>query len=159
MQILRALPSDDALIAVARTLFQEYERELGENLCFQGFAEELAGLPGPYGPPTGALLLAELGGAWIGCVALKQLEARVCEMKRLYVRPAFRGQAVGRELVEEILAEGARLGYARMRLDTLVRLVPALVLYRSFGFREIESYYGNPLEGVVYLEKVLRGEG
>src|SRR5437773_1455837 len=108
-------------VAAARTLFQEYQRALGVDLCFQGFAEELAGLPGEYAPPRGRLLLAEADSdrALLGCVALRPLDARAAEMKRLYLRPAARGHGLGRRLVEAVMAEAETIGYACLRLDTL----------------------------------------
>ena len=136
----------------ARTLFQEYEQELGADLCFQKFSEELASLPGKYQPPDGALLLALSGSNCSGCVALRRLSSTTCEMKRLYVRPDYRGTGLGRILAEKIISCARLAGYQVMYLDTLERLGPALNLYRSLGFRETEPYYHNPLKGVVYLQ-------
>ncbi len=139
----------------ARELFREYARGLGVSLCFQGFEEELAGLPGKYAPPDGCLLLAKVEGTWAGCVALRPLEGEVCEMKRLSVRPAFQGRGFGRALARRCLAEAHAIGYRVMRLDTLRRLRAALGLYASMGFVEISPYCANPHEDVVYLEKIL----
>jgi putative acetyltransferase len=153
------LSGEQRLVVLARELFEEYESELGEDLCFQGFSEELEHLPGKYAPPAGALLIGFVGPEAVGCVALRPIESpgmRACEMKRLYIRPAYRGHGYGREFAEEIIARGSDLGYDEMVLDTLDRLVPALVLYRSLGFKECAPYYGNPLSGVVYLRKPLQ---
>jgi ribosomal protein S18 acetylase RimI-like enzyme len=140
-----------------RTLFFEYERWLGVDLCFQGFAEEVRLLPGRYAPPRGRLLLArDADGAVAGVVGMWPLDEDTCEMKRLFVRPSCRGRGLGRRLAEAIVETAVRAGYARMRLDTLERLTEALMLYRSMGFREIKPYYHNPLESVIYLERELR---
>jgi len=137
-------------------LFREYQQGLGEDLCFQGFAEELATLPGPYAPPAGVLLLAESGGAAVGCVGMRALEAGVCEMKRLYVHPSRRGARLGHALAQAVIEAARVAGYATMRLDTLARLHAANSLYRNLGFRECEPYYPNPLDEVVYWELDLR---
>jgi ribosomal protein S18 acetylase RimI-like enzyme len=137
---------------LARELFRNYAAELAVDLCFQSFEAELAGLPGAYAPPKGRLLVAECDGIAGGCVALRPLEEGVCEMKRLWVSPAFRGEGLGRRLAETIIAEARKIGYRTMRLDTLARLAPALELYRSLGFQEIAPYTTNPLEGAVFLE-------
>jgi ribosomal protein S18 acetylase RimI-like enzyme len=141
-----------------RRLFTEYESEIGVDLCFQGFAQELAALPGNYAPPRGRLLLARMGGEVIGCVALRPLKNSrdVCEMKRLFVRPEARGRGIGRLLVERILSAARAAGYSRIRLDTLQSMSAAQAMYRAFGFREIPAYYANPLPGVVYFEFDLR---
>lgn len=155
LEIIHVLPGDEEGVNTARLLFREYEKELDEDLCFQSFEEELAGLPGKYAPPDGALILGYVGDQVVGCVALRPLEKDLCEMKRLYVRPLYRGGAYGREMAEEIISIGRELGYVAMRLDTLARMVPAVMLYRSMGFAEIPAYYDNPIEGAVYLEKRL----
>ena len=141
-------------IAVARELMQEYAAALGVSLCFQNFDEELAGLPGKYAPPAGRLLLAEHEGRTAGVIALRPVDEKgVCEMKRLFVRPAFRGLALGRILVERLIAEARQIGYRRMRLDTMQgRMDHAIELYRRLGFREIPAYYSSPVKETLFLE-------
>jgi putative acetyltransferase len=142
-------------IQAIRDLFREYEQALQVDLCFQGFEEELAGLPGKYDPPQGCLLLASADGQPAGCVAMRPLAQGVCEMKRLYVRPAFAGQGLGKKLALTVIERAVAAGYARMRLDTLEKLRPALGLYAGLGFRKCPAYYDNPLPGVIYLERDL----
>jgi len=182
MTIVQALTPEQ--VAAARTLFREYERSLGIDLCFQGFEQELAGLPGAYAPPRGRLMVAvevrsrrapdcrgepevEVrsrrapdgrgepewdGDAPAGCVALRPLADAVCEMKRLYVRPAFRGRRAGRRLAEAVIAEARAIGYTRMRLDTLPSMTEAIALYRALGFVEIAPYTVNPVAGALFME-------
>ena len=139
-------------LRTVRALLREYETELGIDLCFQGFEQELASLPGDYAPPRGVLLVAEVEGAAAGCVALHPLDAGTCEMKRLYARPAFRGRGVGRALAEGVIAEARRIGYGRMRLDTLPVMTEAQALYLRLGFVEIAPYRENPVPGARYME-------
>ena len=142
-----------AQIEQARELFLEYAQSLGFSLCFQNFDKELAGLPGDYVPPDGRLLLAECDGKLAGCVALRRFEATICEMKRLYVRPDFRGHNLGRKLAERIIAEACEIGYTHMRLDTVAGSMDrAIAMYRQMGFREIAPYRENPMPGVLYME-------
>ncbi|HEY6371691.1 MAG TPA: GNAT family N-acetyltransferase [Candidatus Sulfotelmatobacter sp.] len=142
-----------AQLAQARELFLEYAQSLGFSLCFQNFDQELAGLPGDYSPPDGRLLLAQFEGQPAGCVALHKLESGICEMKRLYLRPQFRGKGLGRGLADRIIAEARQIGYQRMRLDTVEpRMKDAVAMYRRIGFREIAAYCKNPIAGALYME-------
>lgn len=148
--IREAAPND---IEVVRGMFLEYAESLGFSLCFQNFDKEIAGLPGNYGPPTGSLLIGEVHGTIGGCVALRPLSGDVCEMKRLYVQPAFRRSGLGRELAAAIIERARALGYRSIRLDTIRdRMARAIELYRSLGFEEIPAYYENPIPGALYLE-------
>jgi ribosomal protein S18 acetylase RimI-like enzyme len=142
-------------LPVVRELFLEYAHATGLNFCFQNFDQELAELPGKYAPPSGRLLLATGDGQTAGCVALRKLEEGICEMKRLYVRPAFRGQRTGRQLAEAIITAAREIGYGRMRLDTLASMNAAIALYESLGFQRTPAYYHNPIADVVYLELAL----
>lgn len=144
----------DREMVIARELFTEYAASLGFDLCFQGFEEELAALPGAYAPPFGRLLLAKSPDGYRGCVALRPLaanDARICEMKRLYVRPEARGSGVGRALASAVIAEARAIGYQRMVLDTVARMTPAMALYRSLGFVETAAYYANPIPEARYF--------
>ncbi len=136
-------------------LFEEYEVELDFDLCFQHFQEELDGLPGAYAPPEGCLLLAEQEDWAVGCVALHKLEEGICEMKRLYIRPAFRGRTIGRLLTEAVIGQARGLGYDALRLDTVPSMERARALYARLGFREIAPYCLNPIEGAIYMERDL----
>ena len=143
-------------IEETRRLFREYETWLGVDLCFQSFESELAGLPGKYAPPTGGLFLAVIDEKIAGCIALRKLDDETCEMKRLFVREAFRGLGLGKMLIEEIIAEAKNIGYKRMRLDTLPDKMPkAVELYNSHGFQEIAPYYENPHKQTLFMEKIL----
>ena len=145
-----------AQIAQVRELFLEYANSLGFSLCFQSFDRELAELPGDYAPPQGRLLLAECEGRPAGCVALHPLEPGICEMKRLYLRPAYRGHGRGIQLAAAIIKEARAIGYHRMRLDTVEPVMrDAVALYRKLGFREIAPYRLNPQPGTLYMELVL----
>lgn len=147
---------DKEQLAAVRSLFTKYAMELGEDLQFQGFDEELADPLKKYGPPHGGLLVALVVDTIVGCVALQRLEPTVCEMKRLYVLPKFRCCGIGDELVKSLLLDAEEEGYKTMVLDTLERLRPAIRLYKRHGFVETKAYYSNPLPGVVYMEKQLK---
>ena len=142
-------------IEMMRHLFREYEKELNVDLCFQGFDDELKDLPGKYGPPDGALLLAMEDQQAIGCVALRRISPMDAEMKRLYVQPSHRHLGLGRVLAQRIVERARELGYRRMVLDTLDTMHGAQVLYRSLGFVDIDAYYDNPLPGALYFAKDL----
>lgn len=140
----------------AQALFREYVRALDFDLDFQGVQEELDELPGPYAAPEGAVLLAEADGEAVGVVAVQPLETdRICEMKRLYVKPEYRERGIGRRLAEEIVEVARRLGYQTMRLDTVASMTAARSLYRELGFEERPPYYENPLDDVIYMERSL----
>ena len=140
-------------IEQARQLFREYQSWLQIDLCFQNFERELAKLPGDYAQPAGRLLLAYEESQLAGCVALRKIDERICEMKRLFLRAEFRGHGLGRRLIETIIREAKQIGYQRMRLDTLPpKMNDAIDLYRSYGFKEIASYYENPVSGAIFME-------
>lgn len=152
---LRQAESPEQISAV-RELFLEYANSLNFSLCFQSFEKELAELPGEYAPPGGRLLLATQGSQLAGCVALHKLDATACEMKRLYVRPQFRGKGLGRVLAERVVADATEIGYKRLRLDTVEPVMSdAVGLYRKLGFQEIAPYRENPIEGALYMERTL----
>lgn len=153
--IRRAATAED--FAVAKELFREYQRAIAVDLCFQSFERELETLPDMYGPPTGALFLAirSSDGQPAGCVGLRRLEPEICEVKRLYVRPDARGHHLGRELVNVLMTEARRLGYTRMRLDTLASMTAARALYASLGFVNIPPYNDHPVEGTEFMELAL----
>jgi len=142
-------------VPAVRVLFREYAAGLDIDLCFQRFEEELAGLPGAYAPPDGSLLVVDAGPNLGGCVAFRRHAPEVCEMKRLYVRPAFRGLGLGRQLIDRLAAEAVAAGYRAMVLDTLPVMSEAIGLYRSAGFVETEPYTFNPVPGAMYFRKAL----
>jgi len=154
LQVLRA--HDAPELDAVRQLFREYAESLGFDLCFQDFDRELAELPGAYAPPAGRLLLATVDDQSAGCIALRALSPTICEMKRLYVRSEFRGKQIGRVLVERLIDEARRIGYAQMRLDTVPSMQDAIRLYRSLGFVTIPPYRHNPIPGALYFELYLQ---
>lgn len=142
-------------VQTARGLFEEYAASLGIDLAFQNFEQELARLPGDYAPPDGRLLLAVCDNQIAGCVALRKLADGMSEMKRLYVKPQFRGSKIGLTLAEAVIEEARRIGYARMRLDTLPSMTRARAVYESLGFRRIDSYRLNPIADTAFMELTL----
>lgn len=148
------LPDDLPLV---RQLFLAYAEGLGFDLCFQNFEDELATLPGKYAHPLGRLILAWDGDVAIGCVALRPVDAQTGEMKRLYAKPAYRGQRLGRRLAERICQEAREAGYQRICLDTLPTMTSALQLYESLGFKPVKPYVFNPLDGAIFLGLDLTG--
>lgn len=150
------IPGDEQGIRSAREMFLEYQQELGVDLCFQSFDEELATLPGKYGPPLGLLLLGRSADDRLAaCGALRPLEERVCELKRIYVRPEFRRQGIARDLSLRLIQFGIDRGFRHCRLDTLRRLAGAIQMYEGLGFYEIAPYNFNPEPDIVYMEKVI----
>ena len=151
MKLIQAKSPEE--IQQVRKLFEEYVAWLGINLCFQNFDKEVAELPGDYAPPSGRLTLATESDDVAGCIALRRIGEDVCEMKRLYVRPQFRGKGLGRTLAENLIHEGRSIGYKRMRLDTLPgKMDRAIAMYRRLGFNNIEPYDNNPVEGAAFME-------
>jgi putative acetyltransferase len=147
--------SDASSMAVVTDLFREYATSLDFPLDFQDFAHEVAALPGEYAPPGGALLVAWVESQPAGCGAFRPVGNDTCEMKRLFVRPVYRGRGVGRELAGRLIDGARSRGYRRMRLDTVPSMTTAIALYRSMGFVDIPPYRYNPIPGAVYLELTL----
>ncbi|HEV3029181.1 MAG TPA: GNAT family N-acetyltransferase [Planctomycetota bacterium] len=141
--------------ARGRRIIEDYQRWLGVDLCFQNFEAELESLETMYGPPRGALLLAEMDGEDAGCVALRDLGAGIAEMKRLYVAPDYRGLGIGRALTEEFISKARAMGYSAIRLDTIPRLGVAYTVYQKFGFKKISPYTHNPIPDAIFLELTL----
>lgn len=157
------VPETPAWLDAARTVLREYAAGLGVDLCFQNFEHELASLPGEYAPPGGALLLATVDGQLAACGGLRALPdvdyPNACEMKRLFVRPAFRGYGLGRRLAQELIDRATEAGYSVMLLDTLDDMEAARGLYATLGFEEIPPYYYNPIPGAHYLKVDLDAPG
>ena len=156
MKIIQAQSEHE--IQQVRELFAEYVAWLGINLCFQNYEKELAELPGDYAPPSGRLwLVLDVDGGAAGCAALRDLGKGVCEMKRLFVRPEFRGQHIGERLVDLVLSDARAIGYQRIRLDTLPgKMDRAIAMYRARGFKDIAPYYNNPVVGAAFMELELQ---
>lgn len=155
MTRLHLITTPEPALEQAKQLFREYAEELAVDLCFQSFDAELSDPLKKYGPPNGALFIAYHNDEPAGCIALQWLEPGVCEMKRLFVRPAYRQYGIGRVLIEALLQKAKDMQYQTMKLDTLHRLQAAIALYHRYGFVETTAYYTNPLPGVVYMEKPL----
>lgn len=154
MKLIEAKSAQE--ISQVRELFQQYATGLGISLCFQNFEKELTELPGGYASPTGCLLLALEASKPVGCIALRKIADGVCEMKRLFVCPEFRGTGLGNSLTDAIIIIAREIGYDRMRLDTLPgKMDRAIAMYRALGFKEIEPYYSNPVEGALFMELAL----
>lgn len=155
MSTLEIRPANPADIPALQELFREYARSVGNEICFQTFEKEVAALPGAYAPPQGQILVATDTQTLAACVALRPLTPQICEMKRLYVRPAFRNTGLGRDLTENTLILAATLGYTALRLDTLPQMTAAIALYRKLGFLEIPPYADNPASALCF-EKLLK---
>ena len=152
MEIRTAQSPDD--FATGKRLFLEYAETLGFSICFQNFEQELANIHRQYAPPEGCLLLVNSGRETVGCAGVRRWENDLAELKRMYLRPAYRGGGQGRQLLNTALEQARELGYRRIRLDTLPTMVAAIALYREAGFYDIPAYRENPFEGTLYLEKV-----
>jgi putative acetyltransferase len=146
---------NDAQVDDVRQLFKEYTASLGFDLHFQEYDREYAHLPGEYQPPSGRLYLALCDGNIAGCVALRRFEDSICEMKRMYVKPEYRGRGIGRKMAEKVISEARKIGYKRMRLDTIDTMAAAITLYESMGFKPIKPYRLNPIRGAYFMELVL----
>jgi GNAT superfamily N-acetyltransferase len=146
---------DEAELEAVKALFEEYWTAFGFTPCFQGFSAEVAALPGKYAPPRGRLALARVGGEVAGCGALREVDGERCEMKRVYVRPAFRGTGMGRAIVEWLMAEARSLGYREMVADTMPVMARALAMYEQMGFERTGPYGEAPTAGAIYIRRKL----
>lgn len=156
-QVLKVVTAESSeQVDTIRELFLEYAKSLNFDLCFQGFDKELESLPGKYAAPDGRLLLALYDQKIAGCVALWKVSDQVCEMKRLWVRPEFRGKKIGRQLAEFVIEQAKLIGYSKMKLDTIDTMTEAIKLYVSLGFRSTSAYRYNPVEGAEYMELDLK---
>lgn len=155
MPVIEVIGVNHPRLHEVQSLFREYNDFLGFDLCFQGFEEELASLPGKYAAPHGQLYLALMKDEITGCVAFYRLSEGICELKRLYVRPAFQGHGIGKLLMQRALDDAKSLHYRIMRLDSLRRLTSAEPLYTKFGFTEIAAFNNSPLDDVYYMERTL----
>lgn len=149
------LVTAEPLLNQAREIFREYQLSLGIDLCFQDFEQELSALPDKYALPQGRLYLAFIDGMLAGCIALRPFQEGRCEMKRLYVRPQFRGQNIGQLLAIKVIDDARKIGYHQILLDTLNTMTTAQKLYRSLGFREIQPYCFNPIDGTIFMSATL----
>lgn len=154
IQIVHAVSEEQ--IGIIRELFIEYARSINVSLCFENLDKEVNDLPGAYAPPHGKLLLAADGSRIAGCAALKKIDDHISEMKRLYVRAEFRGKGVGKKLALRIADEARKIGYERLRLDTLPSMKEAISLYRSLGFEEIPAYRDLPVPGALFMQITLK---
>ena len=154
-QIHPIRPAEAGDIPEVRAMLKEYVDWIGLDLAFQEIDSELDGLPGDYAPPLGALLVASDGGLLVGMIGLRPIDDRICEMKRLFVRPEARGRGLARQLIDSILAQARRLKYQEIRLDTLPMMGDAQNLYVAMGFADIEAYYDTPIAGTRFMAKRL----
>ncbi len=138
-----------------KELIKEYLKWIDNDLSFQQVDEELAGFPKKYEEPDGSFFIAKDGKNVIGCIGLKKIQSGICEMKRLFVKDEYKGRGLGKELIKTLIEEAKKKGYSKMRLDTLSKMKSAQRLYKEFGFYEIEQYVVNPIEGAVFMEKIL----
>lgn len=149
---MNIIEADYADLAQIAEMFREYQQLIGVDLCFQGFEEELANMPGKYAPPTGAIFIAVDEADLIGCVAIRPLSQQQAELKRLYVKPAWHGQGIGKQLFESAMTRAQSIGYDSIVLDTLESMQSARRLYQTYGFREIDCYYHNPDPSAKYYQ-------